>query len=351
MGGSQHRRTPNNSRKTFKLSQFAANSVQTSNTELPHESKGNDLESSKTKTAPPSFSYSGSVDIHGASAEQAFAVYSHLPNHPQWASMLTEVVADSDSGHSTWSLRVLGLTLSWTAKVIEQVAPSRILWESTSGIQNQGTAEFTQISSQPPASRVNLRFVVQPPPLLQPLFGTQRFRNIVENALVKDLAKFREVALVAQPRVRKMPEDRSLVNATHGDSMGSCRVILWSNRSIHFTVQGFGTSEATEMMLSDLVEGMSKLSPDAEFSAIVDMRQGIGCSPLAVSPIVRFVRLVGDQIHGTAVVGPRPLVILAQFITRISGQPGVYFFNSWDAAADWIISSVANRTSGVSQYD
>jgi len=203
VGGSQHIRTPNNSRKTFKLSQFAANSVQTSNTELPHESKGNDLESSKTKTAPPSFSYSGSVDIHGASAEQAFAVYSHLPNHPQWASMLTEVVADSDSGHSTWSLRVLGLTLSWTAKVIEQVAPSRILWESTSGIQNQGTAEFTQISSQPPASRVNLRFLVQPPPLLQPLFGTQRFRNIVRTRLLKISPSFGKLRWLLNPEFAK----------------------------------------------------------------------------------------------------------------------------------------------------
>ena len=32
-----------------------------------------------------------SVDIEGASASEAYDIYAHLPNHPEWSSLLSEV--------------------------------------------------------------------------------------------------------------------------------------------------------------------------------------------------------------------------------------------------------------------
>jgi len=132
------------------------------------------------------------------------------------------------------------------------------------------------------------------------------------------------------------PKLEILVNVTHADRLGSCSVVLWSDGRIVFELCGFGTSGSTERMLRDLSEGMEQLDDDQEFRCTVDMRGGTGCSPLALPLIVRFLRAEGARIECTAVLGPRPLMVLARLIAQAVSQPGVQFFSEVEGVEAWL---------------
>lgn len=290
----------------------------------------------------PDFSFSSNVDIEGASAAEAFAVYAHLPNHPQWSSLLEEV-RDRGLGRSQWSLRVMGLRLSWTSRVVEELPHECIAWESTSGIRNRGMASFTDLPGRGRACRVRVQMRFQTPAFLRAISQSSRLSSMAESALSVDLKRFRDVVLRytcsgadAEGRGCVMSARSPLTNVTHQDMVGSCSVVLWPDGFIEFRLMGFGNKGTTQHMLDDLSGGIQRLRNGTSCSALIDMTQGLGCSPLAVAPIVGFLQRDGCRIAHTAVLGPRPLVAFARLVAGLARQPGVGFFSDGGAARAWL---------------
>ena len=63
--------------------------------------------------------------------------------------------------------------------------------------------------------------------------------------------------------------------------------------------------------------------------------EGLGCSPLAVPSIIGVLQQNGGRIQRTAVLGPRPLMALAQMISRLARYGGVAFFTARAEADRW----------------
>eukprot|EP00439_Symbiodinium_sp_Y106_P072067 s986_g13.t1 len=133
-------------------------------------------------------SFSSSVDIEGASASEAYDIYAHLPNHPEWSSLLSEVEVHDNSQSSTWSLQALGFSFSWTADITRQVPSKLIGWESTSGMKNAGVAKFQELppSAGTPACRVTVQMSLRTPSLLRRVFQSRRLSSMAESAIGKD---------------------------------------------------------------------------------------------------------------------------------------------------------------------
>jgi len=285
------------------------------------------------------------VTIIGASAEEAFAIYSHLPNHPQWSSLLTEVAVSSDPTVSKWSLRALGLGFSWDSRITETIPPRLLAWESINGLPNRGLASFEDLPGPELACRTTLELDFQVPRLLRPVFGSDRLSRMASSILSKDLVKFRDVVLKSvstygnASRSRPVEVEQPLVNVTRADKMGTMQGVLWKNGSMQFTVSGFGSKQTTQEVLEGVAGGMLQLPPGQTCRGLVDLISGVGCSPYAVGPIVRFLQDHGASIASTAVVGPWPLVKIAQFVTTIARQPQVGFFSNEMEALEWIAAA------------
>lgn len=296
------------------------------------------------------------IDIAGVSAANAYAVYAHLPNHRQWSSLLTEVL--SDGSESEWSLDALGVHLAWRAKITEEVAPARIAWESVDGIRNRGWATFTDVAAADggdgPACKVRLQLAFQTPWPLERVFTHGRLSIIAEQILKQDLARFADV--VTHGGTGKAHEARQaevigpLTRSTYSDGIGSCSATLGPYGDIEVLVTGFGTSGNTQRMLEDLAHAMEELAgmdiDQVDFRALIDMTRGLGCSPLAFPIIVRFLRGSGRLIDKTAVLGPMPLMKIAQAITMMARQKGVGFFSSRQEATDWLALSRKGEAGG-----
>ncbi|CAE7159683.1 unnamed protein product, partial [Symbiodinium necroappetens] len=132
-------------------------------------------------------SFSSSVDIEGASASEAYDIYAHLPNHPEWSSLLSEVEVHDNTQSSTWSLQALGFSFSWTADITRQVPSKLIAWESTSGMKNAGVAKFQELppSAGTPACRVTVQMSLRTPSLLRRVFQSRRLSSMAESAIGK----------------------------------------------------------------------------------------------------------------------------------------------------------------------
>ncbi|CAE6951195.1 unnamed protein product [Symbiodinium natans] len=126
-----------------------------------------------------------------------------------------------------------------------------------------------------------------------------------------------------------------ILNSTYTNALGSCQVIVWRDGRIEFELYGFGTRDTTGKMLQDCRSAMAELDDSTPCTALVDMRMGVGCSPLAVPVISRFMRDVGSRIQHSAILGPRPLMALAQMIATQVHQEGVAFFIHRHDAESW----------------
>jgi len=285
------------------------------------------------------------VTITGISAAEAFAIYSHLPNHPQWSSLLEEVAVSSDPTVSRWSLRALGLGFSWDSRTTEETPPRLLAWESISGLPNRGLASFEDVPGTQAACRVTLEMNFQMPAMLRPVFESDRLSRMASSILSKDLVKFGNVVRTSvgtsrnSSRSRPVEVKQPLVNVTRADKLGSMQGLLWKNGSMQFKVSGFGTKQTTQEILEGVAGGMPQLPPGQRCRGLVDLISGVGCSPAAVGPIVRFLQDHGASLASTAVVGPWPLVKFAQFIASLAKQPRVGFFTDEKEALEWIAAA------------
>ncbi|CAE7554074.1 unnamed protein product [Symbiodinium natans] len=307
-------------------------------------------------------SFSNSVDIQGASASEAYEIYAHLPNHPEWSSLLSEVEVEDNSLSSTWSLQALGFSFSWTADITRQIPSKLIGWESTSGMKNAGVAKFQDLPrfSGGPACRVTVEMSLKTPSLLRRVFQSRRLNAMAESAIGKDLATFREVVLARKAASHACAVlERPTVNSTYKDHLGRCELLVWQDGRLEVELHGLGTSDNTRKLLEEMSMAIKEFGDSVHCTALIDMTRGVGCSPLAVPSIVSFCQKDGGRVFHTAILGPRPLMALAQMIARVAKQSGVAFFFDRQAQAmarqlkvayDWYLeirSNIADPISSV----
>jgi len=138
------------------------------------------------------------------------------------------------------------------------------------------------------------------------------------------------------PHAKAHGKEASLImNATHQDAVGNSQIVAWKDGRIEFELFGFGTAETTENLLNDCSNAMARIDSSIKCTVLVDMRNGIGCSPLAVPCIVRFVRRKSYRLQHVAVLGPRPLMAIARMICKRTKLAGVAFFADRVDAEKW----------------
>ncbi|CAE7198375.1 unnamed protein product [Symbiodinium sp. CCMP2592] len=227
----------------------------------------------------------------------------------------------------------------------QEAVPSKLIgWESTSGMKNAGVAKFQELppSAGTPACRVTVQMSLKTPSLLRRVFQSRRLSSMAESAIGKDLATFREVLLArkALASACAVVLERPKVNSTYKDNLGRCELLVWQDGRLEFELNGLGTSDNTRKMLEDCSTAIKEFGDSVQCTALIDMRRGIGCSPLAVPGIVNFLQKDGGRILHTAVLGPRPLMALAQMISRLAKQSGVAFFFDRQEAERWCAEPV-----------
>ncbi|CAK9068342.1 unnamed protein product [Durusdinium trenchii] len=226
---------------------------------------------------------------------------------------------------------------SWTADITRQVPSQLISWESTSGMKNAGIASFRPLQrvEGQAACEVEVQMSIRAPSFLRRLFQSRRLSSLAASAIGKDLAGFRRVVLTRAAASAMAGLRTAVTNSTYKDNLGSCQVLVEHDGHIEMTLFGFGTSDSTRKLLDDCAQAMGQFEEGRRFTAVVDMTRGIGCSPLAVPTIVSFLQHHGSNISRTAVLGPRPLMALAQMISKVARQAGVAFFTDRSEANRW----------------
>ncbi|CAE7520017.1 unnamed protein product, partial [Symbiodinium pilosum] len=254
------------------------------------------------------------------------------------------VQVSDNSKTSTWSLQALGFSFSWTADITRQIPAKLIGWESTSGMKNAGVAKFQDLPhvSGAPACRVTVSMSLKTPSLLRRVFQSRRLSAMAESAIGKDLDTFREVVLArkATASACAVVLERPKVNNTYKDNLGKCELLVWQDGRLEIELHGLGTSDNTRKLLEECSRSITEFGDSVRCTALIDMRRGVGCSPLAVPTIVSFLQKDGGRILHTAVLGPRPLMALAQMISRLARQNGVAFFFDRQEAESWCAEPV-----------
>ena len=134
---------------------------------------------------------SDEVDVSVPAAD-AFAVISDYPRWPEWSPWLEKVVlVDSPDGElasSTWFLNVKGIEVSWGSQVTEQVSPSLVRWESTSGVRNGGSVRLLPTGDT--SCRLSIQLRYQVPRLVAKVFSASFVSDFVSRRLNADLLRF-----------------------------------------------------------------------------------------------------------------------------------------------------------------
>ena len=102
---------------------------------------------------------------------------------------------------SQWTVAVQGLSFSWTANDTRISRPNLIEWESTSGLKNMGSVQFTQQtqnnleSSSEITTEMKLRFTFITPRVISSLFRrSTKIQQYTEEILLGNmLTEFKNV--------------------------------------------------------------------------------------------------------------------------------------------------------------
>jgi o-succinylbenzoate synthase len=127
------------------------------------------------------------------SDEIAINRFADLPQQPRWSPWLNSV-AYLEESQTEWTLNVRGVEFRWKAvsKVLDN--PKGIMWESTSGLKNQGRVEFLKVSDDTCLMRVRMTIIT--PRIIALAFNAsgEFVKDFVENKLLKwSLESFRDV--------------------------------------------------------------------------------------------------------------------------------------------------------------
>jgi uncharacterized membrane protein len=131
------------------------------------------------------------------SAEVAYDAYSDLTRQPTWSSWLASVeYLDEKKQKSKWTVKIMGLSYSWTAVAVKYERPHTIQWKSTSGLQNFGTVKFhPKEDNKNTLMNVSISFVA-PRAALALLTRSNKLTNVVRDKMVaSSLSEFRDIVL------------------------------------------------------------------------------------------------------------------------------------------------------------
>ncbi|CEM24432.1 unnamed protein product [Vitrella brassicaformis CCMP3155] len=136
-----------------------------------------------------------------ATREEAFDLYCQLPMHPRWSGLFRHVEwIDESARISKWTLRKLGITLSFEARNIIEQRPHIIAWESIPGrgaVANRGKVEFLpSTASDPyqPSCLMRMSVAYSIPGFVSRIFRTAWLSRFIEGQLMGDANRFeREV--------------------------------------------------------------------------------------------------------------------------------------------------------------
>mmetsp|Transcript_22037 Transcript_22037/g.32192 ORF Transcript_22037/g.32192 Transcript_22037/m.32192 type:complete len:849 (+) Transcript_22037:3-2549(+) len=122
--------------------------------------------------------------------------FTDLPQQSRWSPWLrsVEYVAAEDGRTETeWTLDILGKPFRWRAVSTISSNPRGIIWESVSGLRNEGVAQFQKTSDDSCVLHVDVSFMT--PRAITYLFrGGSKFESFLREKLLKwSLEMFRDV--------------------------------------------------------------------------------------------------------------------------------------------------------------
>ncbi len=156
--------------------------------------------------------------------------FTDLPQQPRWCPWVKSVTYLDSNGQSEWALNIRGSIVRWKAVSKLLYNPKGIMWESVSGLKNQGFVEFIKTSEESCLMRVKIDVLV--PPILAAMYRTidELARDFIEQKLLKwSLESFRDVikADLALERGDKDLGD-ALIGAVEGRNFAIEATLLYS---------------------------------------------------------------------------------------------------------------------------
>lgn len=133
------------------------------------------------------------------SASVAFDAFSDFPRQAEFSPWLRKVeylnppgIAGKSLDETKWTMVYMGIRFSWNAIVTRIEYPNTLEWESTSGMQNYGSIEFSALSDNKTNVTMTMTFVA--PRLVAALFRrSSALANTVQNRIIRTtLINFRD---------------------------------------------------------------------------------------------------------------------------------------------------------------
>ncbi len=87
----------------------------------------------------------------------AYDQWTQFEDFPRFAQGI-EAVTQLDPCHLSWTAKIGGKEVEWTAEIVEQVPDQVIAWRSTSGAQNVGRLTFRPIGTTRAEVRLSLDY-------------------------------------------------------------------------------------------------------------------------------------------------------------------------------------------------
>jgi uncharacterized membrane protein len=133
------------------------------------------------------------------SASVAFDAFSDFPRQAEFSPWLRKVEYLNPSGvagkylsKTKWTMVYMGIPFSWNAVITRVEHPNTLEWESTSGMQNYGSVEFSALNDNHTNVTMTMTFVA--PRLVAALFQrSSALANTVQNRIIRTtLINFRD---------------------------------------------------------------------------------------------------------------------------------------------------------------
>lgn len=99
----------------------------------------------------PSVRHETTID---APAGDVFDLVERVEDFARYSGLIRSVRKVSP-GVFEWEIHLMGISLEWTARVVESTRPARFAWESVSGVCNNGAYDITPLGDH--ACRVSFR--------------------------------------------------------------------------------------------------------------------------------------------------------------------------------------------------
>mmetsp|Transcript_7818 Transcript_7818/g.13401 ORF Transcript_7818/g.13401 Transcript_7818/m.13401 type:complete len:226 (+) Transcript_7818:54-731(+) len=132
-----------------------------------------------------------------APLSEVFKLYSNLEEMPKWSPWLEGVTINpEDPTLSRWKLAARGISVSWQARITENVENEIIAWESVDGLPNRGSVQFMERTRLGrPRCAVRLSVSYNAPGWVGEIADYVVVGRIVETTLRNDLDRFRTVIM------------------------------------------------------------------------------------------------------------------------------------------------------------